>query len=83
MECILVGLAPNIFGLVARLPPDSLAGRAFYGSYAPLVPWFGASALAVHAAILGLPPAALALTLACHRRAGGRTPSSLAPLLQR
>ncbi|MEA3199100.1 MAG: hypothetical protein QOE90_528 [Thermoplasmata archaeon] len=51
--------AAPLFALVARLPPDSPAGRAFYASYAPLVPIFGAGALAAHALLLSLPVVAL------------------------
>jgi hypothetical protein len=55
------------FDLVGRIPPESLAGRAFYGSYEMLVPLFGVGALAAHSALLGLPWLALGLALAFAR----------------
>src|SRR5688500_2690580 len=47
--------AAFVFDLLARLPPESLPGRVFYGSYAPLPALFGSAALATHAALLALP----------------------------
>jgi hypothetical protein len=66
---VLAALQPAagwLAGLVARLPPGSLGGRVFYGSYAVLAPLAGANALALHAALLGLPWLALAWLLS-HR----------------
>lgn len=65
------------FELVAALPPDSLAGRLFYGTYEPLIPIFGAHALVVHSALLGLPWLIPAVWLA--RRALRRSPSRSDP----
>lgn len=61
------------FRAIAALPPDSLLGQLFYGSYDLLVPLFGASALAVHSALLALPFLAAAIWLA--RRPGSRRPN--------
>ena len=61
-------LAAPLFQLVGMLPPDSLAGRLFYGSYEPLVPLFGSGALAAHALLLSLPFAALVLGFFLPRR---------------
>ena len=51
----LAPMADALFGLVARIPPGSLAGRLFHGSFAPLPALFGQGALAAHAVLLGLP----------------------------
>jgi hypothetical protein len=53
VESLLRPLALREFALLGKLPPGSLAGRAFYGSYDALVPLFGAGALAAHALLLG------------------------------
>jgi hypothetical protein len=50
-----------VFEAIARLPPDSLPGRLFYGSFAPLPGLVGENALALHAALLGLPWLGLAV----------------------
>ena len=47
--------AAPLFDAVSRLPPDSIAGRAFYGSYEPLARLLGDGALAAHAALLAAP----------------------------
>lgn len=64
------------FRATAALPPDSLAGQLFYGSYDLLVPIFGASALAVHSALLALPFLVVAIWLA--RRPGSQGPKGAA-----
>jgi hypothetical protein len=56
-------LASLAFSAVGGLVPDSVLGQLFYGSFA-LLQGFGPSALAVHAALLGLPWVALALLAA-------------------
>jgi hypothetical protein len=60
-------IAAAAFALLARLPADSLPGAAFYGSYAALVPFLGASALAVHALLWGAPWAGAAWWVSRHR----------------
>lgn len=64
----LAPLSDALFGLVARLPPDSLAGRLFHASFEPLPALFGQGALAAHAALLGLPWLLLALACAAATR---------------
>lgn len=54
------------FDLVASIPPDSLAGRVFYGTYEPLIPIFGAHALAAHSLLLSLPFLVAATLVARH-----------------
>lgn len=71
-----------VFAAIARLPPDSLAGQLFYGSFAPLPGLVGDAALALHAALLGLPWLGLAALVFRHfaRPAGTRdSPWSEAP----
>jgi hypothetical protein len=65
--------AAVVFGAIARLPPSSLAGRLFYGSFAPLPALFGEASIAVHAALLGVPWLVLALVLARHLARPPRT----------
>jgi hypothetical protein len=78
-------VAAAVFGLTARLPPDSLPGRLFYGSFAPLPALVGSAALAVHAMLLGAPWAVLAALAARHAlratpgAAGGRWPRARPP----
>ncbi|GEM_PF-5535143 len=68
VERALAPAAELPFRLVARLPSGSLAARLFYGSFAPLPAIFGSAALAVHAALLGLPWLGLALLVASRAR---------------
>lgn len=67
-----------VFRAVADLAPDSLAGKVFYGTFAPLPALLGPAALAGHAALLGLPWAAAA-ALAARWAAGARRTPTLAP----
>ncbi|MCA1814551.1 MAG: hypothetical protein LC624_11490 [Halobacteriales archaeon] len=64
--------ADAVFRIVAGIAPESLPGRVFYGSFAPLPALFGPGALAVHAALWGLPWAALALVIGLAGRRRGR-----------
>ena len=63
------------FDIIASLPPGSVAGRLFYGTYEPLIPIFGAYALVVHSALLGLPWLIPAVWLA-RRALRGTQPSA-------
>jgi hypothetical protein len=56
-------VASMMFRATAALPPDSIPGVLFFGSFA-LLQGFGANALALHAALLGLPWAAVAFLAA-------------------
>ncbi|MHB8585272.1 MAG: hypothetical protein ACYDDF_05475 [Thermoplasmatota archaeon] len=48
-------IATQLYLLVGHIPPQSVEGRLFFGSYYPLVPIFGQGALAAHAALLASP----------------------------
>jgi len=80
VESALRPIAAWLFALIAQLPADSLPGRLFYGSYAPLPAIFGANALAVHSALLALPPVALAVALPWWARRPLATASRRSPL---
>jgi len=69
----LAPMAGWLFSLVATLPPDSLVGRAFYGSYAPLARAFGADALAIHALLWSLPWLLVGLLLLRRGRSATRS----------
>lgn len=67
-------IASHVFAAVGALAPDSLPGRLFHGSF-ELVEGLGASALAAHAAFLGVPWAILAV-LAARRLARPHGPAA-------
>ena len=56
--------AALVFQALALLPPESVLGQLFYGTFEPLPQWFGTGALAAHAALLGLPWAVVAVLAA-------------------
>jgi hypothetical protein len=75
------GLAPAaqiLFLAIAQLPPGSLPGLVFYGTYEVLLPTFGSDALAAHAAALAVPWLMLGewVARAGRRRRGQRRPPS-------